>query len=372
MAGIYIHIPFCKQACSYCNFYFITSLKRKSEFIDAIIKEIEITKDYASSETINTIYIGGGTPSLLDRSDIELVLETIAKNHKTEIKEITIECNPDDLTTEKLSDLKNLQSFGLNRLSIGIQSFFDENLRFMNRAHNSNEAISSIQNAQNFGFDSLTIDLIYGTPGLTNENWLKNLNQAYELNIEHLSCYALTVEPKTKLHKLIKEQQAEKPSSDKASEQFDLLMQFADEKKFRHYEISNFAKEGKMAVHNTNYWRAEKYIGIGPAAHSFDGKSRKWNVSNINSYIDGIQNDKKTAEEETLSQEEMNNEYIMTSLRTMWGCDLDLLSKKNRTNALEALSYIDKSWYSRVNNKLILTNQGKHFADYIASELFAI
>ncbi len=372
MAGIYIHIPFCKQACSYCNFYFVTSLRRKEELLEALIKEIAQTKNYARNETINTIYIGGGTPSLLDASDIGTLIEAVSRNHQTELSEITLECNPDDLTATKLTELKSLQSIGLNRLSIGVQSFFDNDLRYMNRAHNSLEAISSIKNAQDHGFDTLTIDLIYGSPELTNENWIRNLEQASELKIEHLSCYALTIEPKTKLSKLIKEKKVKKPDSDKASEQFELLMQFAKEYSFNHYEISNFAKEGKIAVHNTNYWHSKKYIGIGPAAHSFDGISRKWNISNINTYINGVINNTTFSEIEILNSNDKDNEYIMTSLRTMWGCDLDKLSEKGRENAISCLKSIDIAWYSKVNNTLILTDSGKHFADYIASELFIL
>ncbi len=372
MAGIYIHIPFCKKACNYCNFYFVTNTTRKKDLLSALITEIELSKDYAAGEPIKTIYIGGGTPSLLNVNELSLLLNAINKNHKLSLEEFTIECNPDDLSLEQLNAYKGLQHLGLNRLSIGVQSFFDDDLKFMNRAHNSSEAVNSIKAAQDSGFDTLTIDLIYGTPGLSDERWLQNLNQAHNLKIDHLSCYALTVEPKTKLFKQIKEQKLEQPSSDKASAQFDLLMQFARNNDFLHYEISNFAKNNKLAVHNTNYWKGEKYIGIGPAAHSYNGQSRRWNISNINSYISGIEQNIIPAEEETLGSNEIFNEYIMTSLRTILGCELDKLTETNKLLLLEQLNTIDKNWYSLSNNKLTLTDKGKHFADYIASELFMI
>lgn len=369
MAGIYIHIPFCKQACNYCNFYFVTTLTRKENYVQALLREIELTKDYLQGETVETIYLGGGTPSLLSEKDLQLIFSEIARFHRLDLKEITLEANPDDLSTEKLKSLKNTP---INRLSIGVQSFHDSDLQFMQRAHNANEAETCIKRAQDFGFSNLTIDLIYGTPNLTSEGWISNLQKANVLNVQHLSCYALTVEPKTKLHRQIRKKQAQNPSDTASAEHFDLLMDFAATNGFLHYEISNFAQPGHIAVHNTNYWKGVPYLGLGAAAHSYNGSARRWNIANINSYISQISEQKLPFTEEVLSEAEATNEYIMTSLRTMWGCDFSRLKPQKTAQIKEALLGINSAFYTFSNDTLILTREGKHFADYIASELFII
>ncbi|HMG69093.1 MAG TPA: radical SAM family heme chaperone HemW, partial [Chitinophagaceae bacterium] len=268
MAGVYIHIPFCKQACSYCNFHFTTSLRRKNEMLAALLSEIVLRKDYLQGEPLETIYIGGGTPSLLDTTDFNLLFETINSNFKIAPgAEVTIEANPDDITDEKLAGWKKA---GINRLSIGIQSFFDEDLTWMNRAHNAKDAHNSLRSAITY-FDNITIDLIYGTPLLTNEKWKENINKAFTYGIPHVSCYALTVEKKTPLYKMIREERTENVDADKQSDQFLLLMQWMEAKGYEHYEISNFAKPGLRSRHNSSYWQRKKYLGIGPSAHSFDG-----------------------------------------------------------------------------------------------------
>ncbi len=371
MAGIYIHIPFCKQACNYCNFYFSVSQGLKNDVLAAIRKEIEHTKNYLQGETIHTIYFGGGTPSLLAADEIKVLIETIHRHHHCDIKEMTLEANPDDLTHEQCAKLAELQPYGLNRFSIGVQSFFDDDLRYMNRAHSSHEATDSIKRIQDKGFDLLTIDLIYGTPTMSNEQWLQNIQTAVGLNIPHLSCYALTVEPKTTLEQKIRTRQLHAVDEQKQSEQFDLLMSKTRDVGFEHYEISNFALPEKYAVHNTNYWKGIPYIGIGPSAHSFNGAERRWNVSNNKNYIEGIISGIDFFEAETLTPIQQINEYIMTSLRTIWGLSLnDAKVQKVKTEILQSLESIDKTHFRLVDENITLTNSGKHFADSIAAELF--
>lgn len=378
MSGIYIHIPFCKQACHYCNFHFSTSLRYKNELIAALLKEIEI---FASSPTllrwekgvtapgiIETIYFGGGTPSLCTKDEIASIIERIDSAFKiSRDVEITLEANPDDITEEKLKDWKEA---GINRLSIGIQSFFEEDLRWMNRAHNSQQAMDNLQLAAQW-FDNITIDLIYGTPALTNEKWKQNVEKAISLNIPHLSCYALTVEPKTPLDKLIRQHKSEDINPDKQSEQFLLLMQWLGEAGYEHYEISNFAKPGFRSRHNSSYWQGKKYIGFGPSAHSFDGNARWWNIANNNTYIDSINKGIIPFEKEELTATQKLNEAIMISLRTVEGLDL---SKVNEATSLElqAMSrkYIESGLVKLENNFLRLTQEGKLLADGIAADLF--
>ncbi len=371
MAGIYIHIPFCKQACNYCNFYFSTSTGLKQKVLDAITKEIELSKNYLNGETISTIYFGGGTPSILMADELKRIIASIHLHHNCKVQELTIEANPDDLTTQKIRKMETLKAFGLNRLSIGVQSFFDADLQYMNRAHNRNEAIDAIKKTQDAGFDLLTIDLIYGTPTTTNEQWQQNLETAFSLHIPHLSCYALTVEPKTTLHQKIQKQQLPPIDENVAATQFDILKTQAQQKGFEHYEISNFALPGKYALHNTNYWRGVSYIGIGPSAHSFNGNERKWNVSNNLSYIEGIKHGKPNCETETLTAAQQANEYIMTSLRTMWGMNLNHNKIADyKLLILQALQSVDSSLYVTQNEVVTLTNEGKHFADGVAASLF--
>ena len=364
MAGIYIHIPFCKQACHYCNFHFATSLHYKNDFVAALLKEITFQKGYLDNELVETIYLGGGTPSLLSVDELALIITKINSSFNVQAgTEITLEANPDDITEEKLLEWKQT---GINRLSIGIQSFFEEDLKWMNRAHNAQQAIDSLQLAVKH-FDNITIDLIYGTPQLTNEKWKQNVDTAISLNIPHLSCYALTVEPKTPLDKMIKQRKSDDINPDNQSEQFLLLIQWLEEAGYEHYEISNFAKPDMRSRHNSSYWQGKKYLGLGPSAHSFNGAERQWNIANNNIYIESINNGKTPFEKEELTPTQKLNEYIMTSLRTMEGLKLDIAGK----GLLEkSKKFIDSGLMKLQDNSLVLTREGKLLADGIAAELF--
>jgi len=375
MAGIYIHIPFCKQACHYCDFHFSTSLRFKDDLIKGITKEIQLRKDYLGKEKISTIYFGGGTPSLLEKEEFETIFKSINKHFDTSlVDEITVECNPDDLTAEKLEVLR---SIGVNRLSIGIQSFIEKDLQLMNRAHNAIEATESVLRAQEFGFDNITIDLIYGIPGLSNEEWEDNLQKAIDLDVHHISSYCLTVEKKTALEALIKKGEIPEPNEELATKQFEILVDTLDKNGFVHYEISNFAKEGFYSKHNSSYWKSEKYLGLGPSAHSFDGKSRQWNIANNKRYIDTLEKDEIPAEIEVISKNTAYNEYILTSLRTIWGVDtqkiLTQFGEDLHQHFLQSLDAIEtKDWLVRNENHIRLTSKGKLYADKIASDLFYI
>lgn len=373
MSGIYIHIPFCKQSCHYCNFHFSTNTAYKEKLISCILKEIELQKDYLGGEPLQSVYFGGGTPSLLNENELENILNSI-ENNFTLLKdaEITLEANPNDLSKEKI---KSLKKTSINRLSIGVQSFFDEDLVWMNRAHKSNEALASIKTAQDGGFENITIDLIYGTPGLTDEKWRKNLEMALDLKINHISSYALTVEPKTALHKFIEAGKYETVNEEQSSRQFEILIDTLEANNFEQYEISNFARNKNYAVHNSNYWKNEKYLGIGPSAHSFNKVSRSWNVANNQLYIKAIDENKIPNETETLTAKNKFNEYVMTSLRTMWGCDLKFFGKEFGLENLETIQQKAKTFFEKdlmieKDGILLLTKKGKLFADGVASELF--
>ena len=364
MAGIYIHIPFCKQACHYCNFHFATSLHYKNEFVAALLKEISLQNDYLENESIETIYFGGGTPSLLAIEDLQLIIEQVKSVFTVSSKsEITLEANPDDIDEEKLLLWKKA---GINRLSIGIQSFFEEDLKWMNRAHNAQQAIDNLQLAVKH-FDNISIDLIYGTPQMTDDKWKQNVDTAISLNIPHLSCYALTVEPKTPLDKMIRLQKSENINPDKQSEQFLLLMKWLEAAGYEHYEISNFAKQGWRSRHNSSYWQGKKYLGLGPSAHSFNGSERQWNIANNNIYIESINNGKISFEREVLTVTQKLNEYIMTSLRTTEGLNLDIAGVVLLDRSKK---FIDSGLVKLENNSLQLTREGKLLADGIAAELF--
>jgi len=372
LAGIYIHIPFCKQACNYCNFHFATSLRYKNELVTALLKETGLRKDYLQGEIVDTIYLGGGTPSLLSIEDCQLLIDKCeASFNIAHDAEITIETNPDDITEENLLGWKQV---GINRLSIGVQSFFDEDLQWMNRAHNANQAISSLQSAIK-QFNNITIDLIYGHPLLTDEKWKKNVERIIDLDIPHISCYALTVEPKTPLDKLIREHTKENVDAEKQAHQFLLLMDWLDKAGYEHYEISNFAKPGMRSKHNSSYWSGKKYLGIGPSAHSFDGETRQWNIANNQAYIESINKEIIPAEKETLTDTQRLNEYIMTSLRTIEGLELKkvnsreaMVDNKDFENRYQA--FITSGKMIKENGFLKLTPEGKLFADGIAAELF--
>ncbi len=371
MAGIYIHIPFCKQACHYCNFYFSTSLANKDKFIRALVKEIDLSKNYLNNEPLETIYLGGGTPSLLTIEDLLLIIETLARYYDiTRLKEFTIETNPDDLSKEKINELKRLRQYGLNRFSIGIQSFFDEDLRYMNRAHNSEEALASVKRVQDAGFEKITLDLIYGTPTMNDERWRKNLDTAFSLKVPHISSYALTVEPKTTLQSRITKGIAKPVDEEQSARQFKILMDEMKAHQFEQYEISNFAHNQNYAVHNTNYWFGKKYLGLGPSAHSFNGTSRRWNVANNLTYINSIEEGKIPFEEEILTEAQQVNEKIMTRLRTQWGLGIANFELRIANLIQESLKEIDASHYTLEGGVLKLTDEGKFFADAIAAELF--
>ena len=373
MAGIYIHIPFCKQACYYCNFHFSTSLNLKDALIRALLKEIELRSSNLDNETIETIYFGGGTPSLLSIDDINLILSSLNENYNiSDSAEISFEANPDDITIEKLDGWKNA---GINRLSIGIQSFIERDLKWMNRAHNASQAVSCIQLAKQAGFNNFSIDLIFGVPRLSNNEWQKNVQTAIDLQVPHISSYALTVEPKTALQKMIALKKKENVNTDIQADQFHILMRKMNEAGYEHYEISNFARPGFRSQHNSSYWQGEKYIGIGPSAHSYNGKERMWNNANNALYIQSLQQDIIPSEKEILSESQKLNEYVMTSLRTMEGMDLLFIennfSKKGRERIENLFNQkIKKENYFISSNKIILTNDGKLFADAIAVELF--
>lgn len=336
--------------------------------IAALLKEIALQKDYLKSEPVETVYFGGGTPSLLNIEDLILIIEKIKTVFVvTADAEITLEANPDDITDEKLIGWKET---GINRLSIGIQSFFDEDLKWMNRAHNAQQAIGNLQLALKY-FDNITIDLIYGTPALNNEKWKQNVDTAISLNIPHLSCYALTVEAKTPLDKMIRQHQTENINPEKQSEQFLLLMQWMEEAGYEHYEISNFAKPGWRSRHNSSYWKRKNYLGIGPSAHSFNGTERQWNISNNNIYIESMNKGIIPFEKEVLTATQKMNEYIMTSLRTMEGLNFERLDEVDAAK-LKAASrkFIESALMKSESNSLILTKEGKLLADGIAAALF--
>jgi oxygen-independent coproporphyrinogen-3 oxidase len=374
MAGIYIHIPFCKQACNYCNFHFSVNKQQLSKMIDAIATEAKLQQQYLK-EPIETIYFGGGTPSLLTYHHLTTILQEIKATYQLAPNvEITLEANPDDINEEKLQFWKMA---GINRLSIGIQSFFEEDLIWMNRAHNSIQARECIQLAQKAGFDNISIDLIYGGPSLTDAHWKQNLATSFKLGIQHLSAYALTVEPKTTLAKKINSKQLPDIDLEKQANHFDILIALTSNAGFEQYEISNFALAGKRSKHNSNYWSGKHYLGLGPAAHSYNGKSRQWNIANNSLYMASIDQNSIPFEIEALTGLQELNEYIMTSLRTSDGIDLAKIQLLGGAACLKkikdvAAKYVETSKIELKENHFILTNQGKFFADGIAADFFQL
>lgn len=373
MAGIYFHIPFCKQACHYCDFHFSTSLQYKDDLLNAMLAELLLQKDYLQGEAIETIYFGGGTPSLLSSDEIKVFIDQIAKLFRlVSAPEITLEANPDDLDIKKVRELR--QSL-INRFSVGIQSFYDEDLRWMNRVHTSNEAENSIKRVQDAGFENITSDLIYGYPLLSDEKFKTNIRKLLDLSIPHISAYSMTVEPKTALGSFINKKKQPAMNESQSADQFLLLTGLLIESDFEHYEISNFARREMYSKHNTNYWRGISYLGIGPSAHSFNGNTRAWNISNNARYIESISRKVIPAELETLTIANKINEYILTSLRTMWGTDLTKLSQdfgaSYRIDVERATKRVlEKGLISRENDIITLTLSGKLLADQIAAELF--
>jgi oxygen-independent coproporphyrinogen-3 oxidase len=363
MSGIYIHVPFCKQACNYCDFHFSTSLQFVDEMTEAICREIVMKKDRITDQ-VGSIYFGGGTPSILPQKSFEKIFNTLTTHFSIAADaEITIETNPDDLD--------------VNRFSIGVQSFFNEDLVWMNRAHNAVEADTCIKRSQDAGFENLSIDLIYGYPLLTDEKWHSNINKAIGLQVPHLSAYSLTVEPRTALAAAIKKGKQVPVNDEQSAAQFISLIKKSDAAGFDHYEISNFSLPGRHAVHNTNYWRGVPYLGIGPSAHGFNTNVRYLNIANNAKYLSQIADGKLPETIEELDLYDRFNEYIMTSLRTMWGTDLNKV-ERDYGNAFKTAtiknskSFIQRNWLEHKDDLLTLTLDGKLFADYIASELFLI
>jgi oxygen-independent coproporphyrinogen-3 oxidase len=371
LAGIYIHIPFCKQACNYCNFYFSTSLGNKDRYIDALLHEIELSKNYLQGEPIKTLYFGGGTPSHLPVNDLLMIVQKLDSVYGfNNLEEFTLEANPDDLTFDKLKELKKLQRFGLNRFSIGLQSFFDEDLKYMNRAHDSEEALAAVKSVQDSGFEDITIDLIYGTPTMDDERWHRNLETAFSLSVQHISSYALTVEPQTTLERKIMKGVRLPVNEQHSAKQFDILMTEMKRNGYEQYEISNFAKHEKYARHNTSYWLGNKYLGLGPSAHSYNGVARRWNVANNINYITSLEKGVLNFEEELLTEHQRINERIMTGLRTMWGVNLREFAQDKMDMIMTNLKAVDTNCYRLHSDVLTLTHDGKFFADAIAAQLF--
>lgn len=374
-AGIYLHIPFCKQACHYCDFHFATSLKLKEKMVDSLCKELIDNKEMFVNETISSIYFGGGTPSLLTISDLQQLLATIRMHYRVEDNaEITLEANPDDMSIEKA---QHWRQAGVNRLSIGIQSFRQEDLVWMNRAHHAEQAFESIQIAKQTGFSNITIDLIYGLPVGTSKDWEKNLEIAFDSGVQHISAYALTVEKGTPLQRLILKNKMKAPKDIIAAEQFEMMLEKMAKQNWEQYEISNFCKDQNYSKHNTSYWMQKPYLGIGPSAHSYIGKKRFWNVKNNTQYIEAINNNINCKEEEILTATDIYNELVMTGLRTKWG--FNCIKAKNITGIdiyeryeKELLEYIQKGWMIEKDNQLLLTSKGKFMADGIAASLFVL
>lgn len=374
MSGIYIHIPFCKQACHYCDFHFSTSMKKKEEMVKALVKEMQMRKSEFENETVETIYFGGGTPSVLSDEELDFLIDAVYANFKVaENPEITLEANPDDLSDERIVELAGSR---INRLSIGIQSFFENDLKMMNRAHNAEEAKKSLETATRY-FDNISIDLIYGIPGMTNEMWKQNIETALSFGIPHISSYALTVEPKTALKKLIQTGKVSEPKDEVAQEHFMILVEMLQQHGFIHYELSNFGKPDYFSKNNSAYWLGKKYIGIGPSAHSYDGTSRSWNIANNPIYLKEIEAGKLPGEVEILTVNDRYNEYIMTGLRTIWGVSLNRIQKEFGEEVLQYLQkqsekFIADGLLAVEKNILKTTPKGKFLADGIASDLFLI
>ena len=372
MAGIYVHIPYCKKKCSYCNFFIAVSLKTKDAFLEALLKEIELGHDYLEEKSLASVYFGGGTPSLLKAREIYSILNAINKHFELDDDaEITLEANPDDINKEFL---RELQDIGINRLSVGIQSFFDDELALLGRTHDSATAIRAIHDIKDAGFDNANMDLIFGIPGSTMDRWKRNLDIFLDKNIEHLSCYNLTVEPRTELRYNIKKGKIQALRDDFGAEAFMYAHNILASQGYEHYEISNYARNEKYALHNTNYWLGAKYWGLGPSAHSYNGKQRQWNVANVRKYINALKDGIIPAQIENLSLADRYNEYVLTRLRTMWGVD----AKEIKAMGMKYLIHFEKEIEKFLRQNLVqkhgdiysLTPAGMLFADKITASLF--
>lgn len=373
MSSLYIHIPYCKKLCYYCDFHFSLNLKTKADFVAALCKELELQKQFLGCKTIETIYFGGGTPSVLSKDEMLQILQTIQTywNIST-TAEISFECNPDDLN---LSYCKALYSIGINRLSIGIQSFFDDELRMLNRRHTAYEAQQAVHNAQQAGFANITIDLMYGLPNQTMERWKQNLDIVSQLNVQHISCYALTVEKKTALAQLVKRKQVIPQSDDAYIQQYNYLILWCEQNGFEQYEISNFAKNGMYSQHNSNYWSGKPYLGVGPSAHSYNGTQRFWNIAHNQKYIDALQNNILLQESEQLSHSNICNEYIMTALRTIQGIEIQriqqlMTSEEFDSFLIQVQTLIQSEKLCMSASHIYCTSQGFMVSDMIIAELF--
>jgi oxygen-independent coproporphyrinogen-3 oxidase len=375
VSGLYLHIPFCKQACHYCDFHFSVSLKNKEAVLNSMLKEIEVQSNFFEGEKLDTIYYGGGSPSILSEAELVEIQNKIYDTFPiNDGAEISLEANPDDLSTEKLDSLKNA---GINRLSIGIQSFRDEDLKLMNRVHNSDEAKRCISDARKAGFENFNIDLIYGIPGLSINDWKENLQIFFDYDLPHLSAYSLTIEDKTAFGNWVQKGKLKVSDDEEVIEQFKELMEQANRHGYDHYEISNFSKPAFESKHNTSYWKGDSYLGIGPSAHSYNGNKRRWNIRNNPKYVAAIESGNGLFEEEVLSETDKFNEYLLTRLRTSWGVDLNFVKSEFGTTVMETLendssAFINRSLLTREKDHIYLTENGKLVADKITADLFAL
>jgi len=375
MAGLYIHIPFCKQACYYCDFFFSTNQEQRLEIVRAITSEIALQKDYLDGEILETIYFGGGTPSILMPSELNEIFEAVHRNFAVSDRpEVTLEANPDDLTNKKLEALHDA---GINRLSVGIQSFDDSVLKSLNRAHDNLMARCCVEDARKAGFENISIDLIYAIPQRPDEDWQKDINHALEINPEHISSYSLTIEEKTAFGKWTKQGKMKPVDDDLSARQLSLLIDSLESANYEQYEVSNFSKPGFQSMHNSNYWKSKKYLGVGPSAHSYNGESRQYNVSNNASYLRSIQQEKIPCTLEVLTKHDKINEYLLTTLRTSWGADLKIMREKFFFDPIkENYDYIQslhgKGLIVVEGDILKLTRNGRFLADKIASDLFVV
>lgn len=372
MAGIYLHIPFCKTRCIYCDFYSTTRSELKTRYVRALCSELEMRKEYLKEERVETIYFGGGTPSQLEEGDFRQLFETIQKCYGMEsCHEITLEANPDDLSKEYLQMLSTLP---FNRLSMGIQTFDDATLKLLKRRHDARTAIEAVDRCRQAGFSNISIDLIYGLPGETKERWENDLRQAIDLNVEHISAYHLIYEEDTPIYKMLKQHQVSEVDEDFSLEFFTLLIERLQEAGFEHYEISNFCRPGKHSRHNTSYWQGIPYLGCGPSAHSFDGMTREWNVSSIDLYIKGIEENRRAFEIEYLDQTTRYNEFIITTIRTVWGTPIEKLKQTFGNELWEycrkmAAPYLESGKLEEHDGALRLTREGIFISDSIMSDL---
>ena len=372
MAGIYLHIPFCTKKCAYCDFFSLANQKQKNVFVNVFVKEMNLQRHYLGKESVQTIYFGGGTPSLLSVEQLEKILNALYKNFNIDKNiELTLEANPENLNIDYL---KGLQSLGFNRLSIGVQSFNDEDLALMRRNHDVQTAFKSVYNAKKQGFKNISIDLIYGLPHLSLKKWEHNLNKIMDMDIQHISAYHLTIEPNTLFKKWYDQNKIHLPDDKTSLEQYQLLVEKTEENGFLHYEISNFAKDGFLSLHNTNYWMDIKYLGLGPSAHSYNLTSRQWNISNLQVYLGEISKGKMPFEIENLSETEKYNDYMIVSFRTMWGVNLEKIEssfgKPLKNYFLKKVEkFIDGKFCIQNNYQIKLSEKGVFISDHIISEL---